>query len=573
MGRIIYDVAVIGAGPAGTAAAIGAKEAGARKVLLLDRDAWLGGILHQCIHPGFGLKIFRKELTGPEYAEKYASRLGELDIDVRLDASVTAIDGGKRIVVSSRANGVTSIDAKAVVLAMGCRERTRGNIRVPGYRPAGVFTAGTAQRLVNLEGMMIGERIVVVGSGDIGLIMARRCTLEGAKVEAVIEKLPFPGGLNRNVAQCLKDFGIPLHLGRQVTFIEGKRRVTGVRLCGNGGPEPGEQRIECDTVLLSVGLIPEIELVRSTPIPVDPCTGGPVVDQLMHTGVDGFFAAGNLVQVYDLVDWVSIDGERAGRSAAQHAAGRLGKRGAVAGIRAGEGIKSAVPQVYSAYAGGERGAVPLYVRVRRMYERPVFRFTGANGFIWEVKKRYAVPSEIVTFDVSEFLPKAFEGGSLTVDVAERSPRVKAPKTVHDAAGGPGGVGGDDGRQEVPGARAVTVSCVLCPSSCLVRVYSSGGEVRTEGAQCPRGTRYAVREATDPRRTFTSTVRVVGGEIPVCSVRTTKPIPKDDWRKARGLIEGISVDAPVECGLKVIERFLEPGIDLVATKSVRAAAGT
>ena len=570
MGRTIYDVAVIGAGPAGTAAAIGAKEAGARKVLLLDRDAWLGGILHQCIHPGFGLKIFKKELTGPEYAEKYASRLGELDIEVRLDASVTGIDGGKRIVVSSRANGVTSVEARAVVLAMGCRERTRGNIRVPGYRPAGVFTAGTAQRLINLEGMMIGRRIVVVGSGDIGLIMARRCTLEGARVEAVIEKLPFPGGLNRNVAQCLKDFGIPLHLGRQVTFIDGKRRVTGVRLCGNGGQEPGEQRIECDTVLLSVGLIPEIELVRGTAIPVDPRTGGPVVDQLMHTGVDGFFAAGNLVQVYDLVDWVSIDGERAGRSAAQHAARRLGKRGAVAGIRAGEGIRSAVPQVYSAYAGGERSAGPLYVRVRGVYERPVFRFTGANGLIGEVKKRYAVPSEIVTFDVSEFLPKAFEGGSLTVDVAERATRVKAPKPAHDAAEGAGGAGGDEQSSD---GRTVTVSCVLCPSSCLVRVYSSGGEVRTEGAQCPRGTRYAVREVTDPRRTFTSTVRVVGGEIPVCSVRTTKPIRKDDWRKARGLIEGISVDAPVECGLAVIEGFLEPGIDLVATKSVRAAAST
>ena len=566
MGRTIYDVAVIGAGPAGTAAAIGAKEAGARKVLLLDRDAWLGGILHQCIHPGVGQKIFKKELTGPEYAEKYATRLGELDIDVRLDASVTGIDGGKRIVVSSRANGVTSVEARAVVLAMGCRERTRGNIRVPGYRPAGVFTAGTAQRLINLEGMMIGERIVVVGSGDIGLIMARRCTLEGARVEAVIEKLPFPGGLNRNVAQCLKDFGIPLHLGRQVTFIDGKRRVTGVRLCGDGGPEPGEQRIECDTVLLSVGLIPEIELVRGTAIPIDPCTGGPVVDQLMHTGVDGFFAAGNLVQVYDLVDWVSIDGERAGRSAAQHATGRLGKRGAVAGIRAGEGIRSAVPQVYSAYAGGERSAGPLYLRVRGVYERPVFRFTGANGLIGEVKKRYAVPSEIVTFDVSEFLPKAFESGSVTVDVAERAPRVKAPKPAHDTAEGPGGVGGD-------GGRTVTVSCVLCPTSCVVRVFSSRGEVRTEGAQCPRGTRYAVREVTDPRRTFTSTVRVVGGEIPVCSVRTTKPIRKDDWRKARGLIEEISVDAPVECGLAVIEGFLEPGIDLVATKSVRAAAST
>jgi NADPH-dependent 2,4-dienoyl-CoA reductase/sulfur reductase-like enzyme/CxxC motif-containing protein len=570
MGRTIYDVAVIGAGPAGTAAAIGAKKAGAQKVLLLDRDAWLGGILHQCIHPGFGLKIFKKELTGPEYAEKFASILGKLDIDVRLDASVTGIDGGKRIVVSSRANGVTSVEARAVVLAMGCRERTRGNIRVPGYRPAGIFTAGTAQRLINLEGMMIGERIVVVGSGDIGLIMARRCTLEGARVEAVIEKLPFPGGLNRNVAQCLKDFGIPLHLGRRVTFIDGKRRVTGVRLCGNGGPEQGEQRIECDTVLLSVGLIPEIELVRATPIPVDPRTGGPVVDQLMHTGVDGFFAAGNLVQVYDLVDWVSIDGERAGRSAAQHAAGRLGKRGAVAGIRAGEGIRSAVPQVYSAYAGGEHSAGPLYVRVFGVYERPVFRFTGANGLIGEVKKRYAVPSEIVTFDVSEFLPKAFEGGSLTVDVAERAPRVKAPKPARDAGGGAGGAAG---AEQSSGGRTVTVSCVLCPSSCVVRVFSPRGEVRTEGAQCPRGTRYAVREVTDPRRTFTSTVRVVGGEIPVCPVRTTKPIRKDDWRKARGLIEGVSVDAPVECGLAVIEGFLEPGIDLVATKSVRAAAGT
>ena len=299
-----YEVAIIGAGPAGLSAAVGARDAGANRVLLVDRDDWLGGILKQCVHSGFGADAFGSDLTGPEYAERYIRELQRSPVTVALGTTVLSIDGTWNLGLSSHTAGLWSAEAGAVVLAMGCREKTRSNALIPGTRPAGVFTAGTAQRLMNIDGFMVGREVVIVGSGDVGLIMARRCTLEGARVRAVIERMPYPGGCGRNVVQCLEDYGIPLYLSHTVTAIPGERRVEGVHFAPAAGSPPGsrDKYLTCDTVLLSVGLTPEIALTRKLGLPLDPATEGPIVDADMHTLQAGVFACGNLVQVYDIVD-------------------------------------------------------------------------------------------------------------------------------------------------------------------------------------------------------------------------------------------------------------------------------
>jgi CxxC motif-containing protein/NADPH-dependent 2,4-dienoyl-CoA reductase/sulfur reductase-like enzyme len=508
-------------------------------------------------------------MTGPEYAERFARRFLTCGADVLLDAAVIEVHRDKGVVFTSPGTGIGRVRARAVVFAMGCRERTRGNIRIPGNRPAGVYTAGTAQRLINIEGRMIGRRIVVVGSGDIGLIMARRCVVEGASVEAVIEKLPFPGGLNRNVVQCLGDFHIPLHLLHELTYIEGKRRVSGVRfspvdVSADGQNSREELRIECDTVLISAGLIPEIELLRPIELPIDPLTKGPAVDQRMHTELDGFFAAGNLVQVYDLVDWVSLDGLKAGRNAAAHAMGKGGAAGRPIRIIGGEGIRSVVPQLYRPYADGSEAKVELYLRVSGVLERPVFRFSAGGEVVGEIKRPHAAPSEMVVCEVARFIDEALGRGPLRVDALQRgaardsagpSP-AKAPEPLLAAS-----------RSVRGGKEDAVVTCVLCPDSCVVRVSSLGGETLAEGARCQRGVKYSIKEAIDPRRTFTSSVRVEGGEIAVCSVRTSKPLRRDDWRQARELAAEVALKAPVRCGQTVAEDFLEKGVALVATKSV------
>ncbi|MBQ4199371.1 MAG: FAD-dependent oxidoreductase [Kiritimatiellae bacterium] len=320
-----WDVAVVGAGPAGLAAAIAAREAGARKVVVLERDDAPGGILQQCIHNGFGLHRFKEELTGPEYAQRFADRARELKIPVRCGTMVMEIAPGAPHVVTtmSRRYGMNEVKAKAVVLAMGCRERPRGALMTPGTRPAGVYTAGTVQRLVNMDGIMPGKRVVILGSGDIGLIMARRLTFQGAKVLACVEIMKKSSGLMRNVVQCLQDYDIPLLLSHTVTDVEGGEHVTGVkvsRVDDNLRPIPGtEMHFDCDTLLLSCGLIPENELTKAAGVEMDPATRGPKVDAAMATSVPGIFAGGNVVRVYDLVDWVSRDSEIAGRSAAKYA--------------------------------------------------------------------------------------------------------------------------------------------------------------------------------------------------------------------------------------------------------------
>lgn len=361
-----YDIVIIGGGPAGLAAAISARESGLDSILILERDKELGGILNQCIHNGFGLHTFQEELTGPEYAGRFIRRVEELGIQYRLNTMVMEIGRDKRVTAMNREDGLFDIQAKAVILAMGCRERSRGALNIPGFRPAGIYSAGTAQRLVNMEGLMPGREVVILGSGDIGLIMARRMTLEGARVRAVAELMPYSGGLKRNIVQCLEDYAIPLKLSHTVVDIKGKERLEGVTLAavdGKGKTVPGtEEFYSCDTLLLSVGLIPENELSAKMGVDMNPVTSGPRVDESLETNVDGVFACGNVLHVHDLVDFVSEEAATAGRNAAAYV------KGETAGAHGGGDRISLIP------AGGVRYTVPETLNVARMEEKLTVRF-------------------------------------------------------------------------------------------------------------------------------------------------------------------------------------------------------
>lgn len=358
-----YEMVIIGGGPAGLAAAIAAYDAGCRSILILERDNQLGGILNQCIHNGFGLHTFGEELTGPEYAARFARQVLDRGIAYKLNTMVLSIGEDKKITAVNRTDGLIEIEATAIILAMGCRERSRGALNIPGFRPAGIYSAGTAQRLVNIEGFLPGRRVVILGSGDIGLIMARRMTLEGAKVLVVAELMPYSGGLKRNIVQCLNDFGIPLKLSHTVVDIQGRERVTGVTIAEVGPdrkPIPGtEIHYDCDTLLLSCGLLPENELSRGMGVTISPVTNGPIVDESLQTNIPGVFAAGNVLHVHDLVDFVSEEAAAAGRAAVRYLANGPQDRGR---------------EIPITFEGGPRYTVPASIDPKRVEGDLVIRF-------------------------------------------------------------------------------------------------------------------------------------------------------------------------------------------------------
>ncbi len=418
----LYDVIVVGGGPAGLAAALEANKNGAQKVLILERNRELGGILNQCIHNGFGLHYFKEELTGPEYAGRFIDQLKDTGIEVMLDTMVLEVSPDKTIHAMNSKNGYMQLKGKAIVLNMGCRERTRGAIAIPGDRPAGIFTAGAAQLYMNVEGYMVGKRVLILGSGDIGLIMARRMTLEGAKVLGCVELMPYSNGLNRNIVQCLNDYDIPLYLSHTITDIRGDKRVEQVvvsQVDDNRRPIPGTEMVfDCDTVLLSVGLIPENELSRQSGIEIDRRTNGPVVYENMETSIPGIFASGNVVHVHDLVDFVTAESQRAGKAAALYAQNGEAQGDDIFTLENGSCVNYTVPQ--KVRPSNVEKFVEIFFRVNFVYSDVVIQVSSGGEVLCSFKREHMAPGEMEKIVFPKALFSKIRDGKVTVSVVKEA---------------------------------------------------------------------------------------------------------------------------------------------------------
>lgn len=567
-----YDLIVIGGGSAGLAAATAAYEAGIRDILLLERDFELGGILMQCIHNGFGLHTFKEELSGPTYAERYIRKLEEYKIPYKTGTMVTELAPDKTAEYVNPEEGYVRIRGKSIVLAMGCRERTRGSIVMPGFRPSGIWTAGTAQRYINMEGYMVGRRVFILGSGDIGLIMARRLTLEGARVLGVAELMPYSNGLARNQKQCLEDYGIPLYLSHTVTNIFGKSRLTGIEISEvdrNLKPVPGTGRkVDCDTLLLSVGLIPENELSLGAGVDLSPRTKGAVVSESYETSVPGIFACGNVLHVHDLVDFVSEEGARAGNAAARYIRGDLPRGGAFA-AQAGKGIGYVLPQSVNAGAAADR--TEFMFRVTGTFRKAEVRIYK-DGALWKiVKKAHMAPAEMEKIslrkedltDIRESL--LFEAAA--EETGSEPASAKIGSAPNETAEVPANAEAELARNEA--ADATEMICIVCPAGCRLKVRKDkdGKVISVTGNTCPRGEKYARQEIESPTRMLTGTVRLEGGRLPRLPVITSDPVPKDRIFDVMREINRVTVYSPICEGDILIENVLGLGANVVASRDL------
>ncbi len=539
-----HDLVIIGAGAAGLAAAAGAYDAGVRDIVVLERESGAGGILKQCIHNGFGLHRYREELTGPEYALREMQAVAQRDIPVFFDTTVIDLTADRVVVTVSPERGVVSIAAGAVILAMGSRERTRGMLGIAGTRPAGIYTAGAAQNLINLHGIVPGKEIVMLGSGDIGLIVARRLAYEGSHIKMVLNRSHFSGGLKRNIVQCLDDYGIPLRLSHTITAVHGRERVTGVEVSEvdpkTKQPIAGtEELVSCDTLLLSVGLIPENELTREAGIRIDAKSNGASVDETLETEMPGVFSAGNVLHIHDLVDFVSEEGERAGKAAAAYLAGEKSHTDSYVSVQPGQGVSYVVPQRVHADADG---LVTFRFRGRDIYRSAQIRFFADGEEIKTIKRRIILPAEMETVKVDAGL----FARAKTLEISLSAEEVGATQQT-----------GDD-----------ELTCIQCPMGCALKVTldGEGKVVDVEGATCPRGKTYAKAEIEAPERVLTSLVDVAARELPL-SVRTDGSIPKGLIPQALEELRGITIDGAVRTGEVVCSDVCGTGVDVIATKDV------